>query len=136
MRRTLWALCAPLFLLVALPGCRIVQEEHLQYPLEVHLQVDFRGENVRVEVDRELVFEGRVETDDVLGFAEIIRLDLTPGRHRIRVRVGDTFGAETSFNFQPPMALGVQFFSEIPQGVAGERGVHYRVAEYFTYKDL
>ena len=71
-------------------GCGLLQAEQ-EGTLHVHLQSSFSDDEVRVEVDDEEVFYGKVTTDHVLGLAERIRYRVPRGKHRIGVTVG---GAE------------------------------------------
>ena len=118
--RTAWVVLV-VGALAVVAGCGLLGENRQAF--EVHLQSSFEDDHVRVEIDGQVVFDGRVTTAHVAGLAERIKLERPTGRHRIRVIVNDLEAVEKRFRLNERLTVAVQYYAEawpqqsIPQGV-------------------
>lgn len=55
----------------------------------VDLQSQFFDDSLRVQVDGQMVFEGRATTDNILSLAKSISVNASSGRHHVHVEVAD-----------------------------------------------
>ena len=115
-------------------GCGITNDDRDGDALEVHLQSNFDGEHVEVEIDERTVFHDSVRTNHVIGLADVIELELPEGKHRIRIDVDGEFSNEQQFALEDRLFIGITFHRQsIPQTSIVE-GIHFQFSDTpFSY---
>jgi len=110
--------------LAALLGCKSSAiSSGTPQAVEVHLQTQFRGEQIRVDIDGQKLFGQAVTTNDVLGLAEIIKLEMLQGRHEIKIIINGRFQQKASFKLDCKLYIGVTYYRDavpalnLPQGL-------------------
>jgi hypothetical protein len=97
--------------------------------LEVHLQYHYRGERVRVEIDGQTIFNKAVETNYVLSLAEIIKLEVSEGRHQIKAVVNGSDEKKTTFDLDGKLYIGVRYFRDAVPALNISKGVVINVSD-------
>lgn len=120
MKRSVLA-CIALLLVISQSGCDTVDAG--PGTLKIHLQNNFYGERVRIEIDGEEVFNKSVVTDFRLSFAEAFHLERPRGEHRIRVVVADSASKEQLFVLQDELFIGVRYYPVAIPDVDIEPGI-------------
>jgi hypothetical protein len=95
-----------LFNLLMLNSC---EERGGSSPLYLHIQSDFNGELVKIDLDGSTVFEDSVTTMQVLGLAAIDSLEMNNGSHEIQVTVNSIYTYSENFNLSNPLWLGINY---------------------------
>lgn len=113
----------------SLVGCGILNEDRDGVALEVHLQSNFDGEHVEVEIDGRTVFHDRIRTDHRIGLAEVIELELPEGKHRVRIEVDGGFRTEQQFALEDRLLIGVTFHRQSIPGTSIVEGIHLQFSD-------
>ena len=97
-----------LFTILQFSCTRPIKQEELNQLLAVHLQSGFDNDIVRVKFDGELVFDKKVTTINVLGFADGFSVDTHKGPHTLEI---ETKGKDALFAFdlKGELSIGISY---------------------------
>ncbi len=98
-------------LLLVLLGCKKATTEPTTSPvLWIDLQQSFANDSVQVVFDQNLIFAGRVTTNNILSLAHSIHQPATRGSHEVRIRIVDSgVQADTTFMLFDTLTVAVQY---------------------------
>jgi len=76
---------------------------------QVHLQSYYSQTPVEMKIDNSEVFSGTISTGAILGFAQLIPLQVMPGEHSMSVNVNHALTKDTSFSLGDTLYVGVEY---------------------------
>jgi hypothetical protein len=124
-KRIDWYRLAPVVLLAfGLGACGVLDVDSEPADVfEIHLQGAFEGNDVRVEYDGRVVYDGVARTDERIGLASSIPVDTNNGIHFIRVRVDGKVTAHERVTVTDTLYVGVTY------NVVGEKAIGFRFSK-------
>ncbi|MCT4562477.1 MAG: hypothetical protein N4A41_14005 [Crocinitomicaceae bacterium] len=93
MKRTL-TLIVLLIGLLAIPACKKGKFIH---ELRIDLTGNFQADWVKIHLDKDLLFEGAITTEAILGYAHILKVDVRKGKRQLLI---DVNGEKTEYKFK------------------------------------
>ncbi len=94
---------------------------------QIHLRSSFSNTPVTVTLDNAQVFSDTVSTNQNIGYARKIPVQVINGTHFLRVTVSQTIAKDTSFTVQDTLYIGV-YFTETDSAIE-----YYFSREQFVY---
>lgn len=112
MIKYFYSLSFLLIILLFINGCDNNVDTNKAEPAD-HLQVDlqtwFLNVNVKVSIDNSIVFNDTVTTGSILAYAAIIPINITKGKHSLKVTVENTITNESTFTIDDTLYVGVHY---------------------------
>lgn len=121
--------------LLAAPGCEIITPDaesacaECRDDLQIHLRNSFENDRVRVKLDDNVVYNGRVTTDDVWSLAEIVELRPRPGRHVLDVMINGSYKASETIDLDRPTYVHVHFNPETIPALGIQEGIVVNISD-------
>ena len=93
-------------------GCSSkVPNESSKHNFEIHLQSWFSNTPVKVFFDDSLVLEDTVSTGSIIGIAKIIPMNISEGKHKLRITANGSAEYEEIFEINSTLYVGVSYES-------------------------
>lgn len=101
-----------MIILFLVSGCKSkISNELSNQDIEIHLQGWFSDTPVEVYLDNSSVFLDTVSTGSIIAVAMIIPMNISEGKHKLRVKVGDSVESEEVFEIESTLFIGVNYDS-------------------------